>query len=176
MVRQGGISGRLVRSPEYVFDLGTTVARAAGRYSPAGGLLYKRLRRSGQTPGNGCRTTSPGSVPAIFMAGKHPGTAECRQARCLHRQNRMDPAGRLTIRFCAAAGNPLSKLADHDEQLRELSHRLFVAALKQCHGNRSRAAVLLGLTRNKFYRLLKLHGLDGDSPVTDRENRIGSNE
>ncbi len=27
MVRQGGISGRLVRSPEYVFDLGTTVAR-----------------------------------------------------------------------------------------------------------------------------------------------------
>ena len=32
MVRQGGISGRLVRSPDYVFDLGTTVARAAGRY------------------------------------------------------------------------------------------------------------------------------------------------
>jgi len=58
---------------------------------------------------------------------------------------------------------PLSKLADHDEQLRELSHQLFVAALKQCHGNRSRAAVLLGLTRNKFYRLLKLHGLDGES-------------
>ena len=26
---------------------------------------------------------------------------------CLHRQNRMDPPGRLTIRFCAAAGNPL---------------------------------------------------------------------
>ncbi|HYR83489.1 MAG TPA: helix-turn-helix domain-containing protein, partial [Terriglobia bacterium] len=47
--------------------------------------------------------------------------------------------------------------------LRELSHQLFVAALKQCHGNRSRAAVLLGLTRNKFYKLLKLHGLDGES-------------
>ncbi len=31
------------------------------------------------------------------------------------------------------------------------------------NGNRSRAAVLLGLTRNKFYRLLKLHGLDGES-------------
>ena len=58
---------------------------------------------------------------------------------------------------------PLSKLADHDERLRELSHQLFVAALKQCHGNRSRAAVLLGLTRNKFYKLLKLHGLDGGS-------------
>ena len=28
---------------------------------------------------------------------------------------------------------------------------------------RSRAAVLLGLTRNKFYKLLKLHGLDGES-------------
>src|SRR3989454_4275451 len=82
----GNISGRLVRSPEYVFDLGTTVARAAGRYSPSGGLLYERLCRSGQTPGNGCRTTSSGSIPTIFVAGKHPGTAECRQARCLHRQ------------------------------------------------------------------------------------------
>ena len=76
----------------------------------------------------------------------------------------MDPAGRLTIRCCAQRlATPLSKLADHDEQLRELSHQLFVAALKQCHGNRSRAAVLLGLTRNKFYKLLKLHGLDGES-------------
>src|SRR5882672_1078065 len=102
----GGHSGRLVRSPEYVFDLGTTVARAPGRYSPSGGLLYKRLCWSGQTPGNGCRTTSSGSIPTIFVAGKHPGTAECRQARRLHRQNRMDPAGRLTIRCCAAAGNP----------------------------------------------------------------------
>ena len=37
------ISGRLVRSPEYVFDLGTTVARAAGRYSPSGGLLYAAI-------------------------------------------------------------------------------------------------------------------------------------
>src|SRR2546426_700381 len=80
MVRQGGISGRLVRSPEYVFDLGTTVARAAGRYSTSGGLLYQRLCWSGQTPGNGCRTTSSGSIPTIFVAGKHPGTAECRQA------------------------------------------------------------------------------------------------
>src|SRR2546426_3832676 len=106
MVRQGGISGRLVRSPEYVFDLGTTVARAAGRYSTSGGLLYQRLCWSGQTPGNGCRRTSSGSIPTIFVAGKHPGTAECPQARCLHRQNRMDPAGRLTIRCCAAAGNP----------------------------------------------------------------------
>ncbi len=74
-------------------------------------------------------------------------------------------SGRKTYHSMLRSGwqPPLSKLADHDEQLRELSHQLFVAALKQCHGNRSRAAVLLGLTRNKFYRLLKLHGLDGDS-------------
>ena len=69
----------------------------------------------------------------------------------------------LPFDFAQRLATPLSKLADHDEQLRELSHQLFVAALKQCHGNRSRAAVLLGLTRNKFYRLLKLHGLDGES-------------
>ena len=69
----------------------------------------------------------------------------------------------LPFDFAQRLATPLSKLADHEEQLRELSHQLFVAALKQCHGNRSRAAVLLGLTRNKFYRLLKLHGLDGES-------------
>ena len=69
----------------------------------------------------------------------------------------------LPFDFAQRLATPLSKLADHDEQLRELSHQLFVAALKQCHGNRSRGAVLLGLTRNKFYKLLKLHGLDGES-------------
>src|SRR5439155_13116662 len=127
MVRQGTFRDDLYDRLN-MFLIWVPPLRAAGRYSPSGGLLYKRMCWSGQTPGNGCRTTSSGSIPTIFVAGKHPGTAECRQARCLHRQNRMDPAGRLTIRCCAAAGNPLSKLADHDEQLRELSHQLFVAA------------------------------------------------
>src|SRR5437867_12973981 len=99
----GGISGRLVRSPEYVFDLGTTVARAAGRYSPSGGLLYQRLCWSGQTPGNGCCTTSSGSIPTIFVAGKHPGTAECRQARCLHRQ-KPNGSGRKTYHSILRSG------------------------------------------------------------------------
>ena len=74
----------------------------------------------------------------------------------------------LPFDFAQRLATPLSKLADHDEQLRELSHQLFVAALKQCHGNRSRAAILLGLTRNKFYRLLRLHGLDGESSDNGR--------
>ena len=162
MVRQGGISGRLVRSPEYVFDLGTTVARG-WKIFPFGGLLYQRLCWSGQTPGNGCRTTSSGSIPTIFVAGKHPGTAECRQRGVFTGKTEWIRQEDLPFDFAQRLATPLSKLADHDEQLRELSHQLFVAALKQCHGNRSRAAVLLGLTRNKFYRLLKLHGLDGES-------------
>ena len=46
----------------------------------------------------------------------------------------------------------------------ELSRQLVAGALKRCHDNKSKAADLLGVTRNKFYRLLKLHGLDGESP------------
>src|SRR3989441_4763080 len=45
----------------------------------------------------------------------------------------------LPFDFAQRLATPLSKLADHDEQLRELSHQLFVADLKQCHGNRSRS-------------------------------------
>jgi transcriptional regulator with PAS, ATPase and Fis domain len=70
----------------------------------------------------------------------------------------------LPFDFAQRLATPPMKLGNHDDQLRELSSRLLVAALKQCHGNKSKAAVLLGLTRNKFYRLLKLHGLDGESP------------
>src|SRR5882672_12270141 len=65
----GGRSGRLVRSPDYVFDLGTTVARAAGRYSPSGGLLYKRLCWSGQTP----VTAAAQQVLDLFQQYSWPG-------------------------------------------------------------------------------------------------------
>jgi transcriptional regulator with PAS, ATPase and Fis domain len=69
----------------------------------------------------------------------------------------------LPFDFAQRMASPPVKCGNHDEQLRAFSRQLFVDAVKQCHGNRSRAAALLGLTRNKFYRLLRLHGLDGDS-------------
>ena len=79
MVRQGTFRDDLYDRLN-MFSIWVPPLRAAGRYFPSGGLLYQRLCRSGQTPGNGCRTTSSGSIPTIFVAGKHPGTAECRQA------------------------------------------------------------------------------------------------
>src|SRR5882762_8120522 len=82
----------------------------------------------------------------------------------------------LPFDFAQRLATPLSKLADHDEQLRELSHQLFVAALKQCHGNRSRAAVLLGLTRKSSTGDSNCTGWTANRPITGRENRIGSNE
>ena len=39
---------------------------------------------------------------------------------------------------------------------------------EQRRGKRSRTAALLGLTRNKFYRLLKMHGLEGESSDNER--------
>ena len=73
----------------------------------------------------------------------------------------------LPFDFAQRLARPPMKLGNHDDQLRELSFQL-IGALKQSEGNRSRAAVLLGLTRNKFYRLLKLHVLDGASPNNAR--------
>jgi transcriptional regulator with PAS, ATPase and Fis domain len=69
----------------------------------------------------------------------------------------------LPFEFAQRLATPPIRLGNHDDQLKELSYQLFVTALKQCRNNRSRAMALLGLTRNKFYRLLKMHGLDGES-------------
>jgi transcriptional regulator with PAS, ATPase and Fis domain len=53
------------------------------------------------------------------------------------------------------------KPGNYHEQMRAHSHQLLLAALTHCQGNRTKAAKLLGLSRTKFYRLAKLHGLDG---------------
>jgi Nif-specific regulatory protein len=60
------------------------------------------------------------------------------------------------------------KAGTYNDRMRECSRQLLVAALQQCDGNRTKAAQLLHLTRNKFYRLLNLHGLDGESPHNGR--------
>jgi len=114
------------------------------------------------------------------VAGKHPGTAECRQALVKRGvftgKTEWIRLEDLPFDVAQRLATPLSKLADHDEQLRELSHQLFVAALKQCHGNRSRAAVLLGLTRKSSTGDSNCTGWTANRPITGRENRIGSNE
>jgi DNA-binding NtrC family response regulator len=54
------------------------------------------------------------------------------------------------------------KLGNHDELLQEYSRQLFVGALKEADGNRTKARKLLGLPRTRFWRLAKRHGLDGE--------------
>jgi transcriptional regulator with PAS, ATPase and Fis domain len=56
---------------------------------------------------------------------------------------------------------PPLKPGNYQEQMRAHSRQLFLGALTHCNGNRTKAAKLLGLSRTKFYRLAKLHGLDG---------------
>jgi len=62
---------------------------------------------------------------------------------------------------------PPLKLGNYHEQKRAHSRELFLAALTHSQGNRSKAAKVLGLSRTKFYRLVKLHGLD-DGRADDR--------
>src|SRR5262249_51328758 len=54
------------------------------------------------------------------------------------------------------------KPGNYHEQMRAHSRQLFLAALTQCKGNRTKAAKLLDLSRTQFYRLAKLHGLDDE--------------
>ena len=44
--------------------------------------------------------------------------------------------------------------------LAELEKQMIVEALRQAHGNKSRAAAALGLTRKRFYTRLRHFGLD----------------
>jgi len=57
------------------------------------------------------------------------------------------------------AAAPL-KLGNHDQQLQEHSRQLILGALAQCNGNRTKALKLLGLSRTRFYALMKSHGID----------------
>ena len=52
------------------------------------------------------------------------------------------------------------------ENSRQYSRQLVLAALAHCRGNRSKAAMLLELSRAQFYKLAKMHGLDGEPADT----------
>ena len=45
--------------------------------------------------------------------------------------------------------------------LRIVERRVIEQVMRECRGNKSRAATRLGLTRKELYGRLKLHGLDG---------------
>ena len=58
-------------------------------------------------------------------------------------------------------GGPSLNVGNHDELVLAYSRQLFVGALTQSHNNRTKAMKLLGMTRKKFYKYLKIHELDG---------------
>ncbi len=64
--------------------------------------------------------------------------------------------------------SPAVNLGGHDGQMKALSLQLIVSALEKFSGNKSQAMAYLGLTRPRFYRLLKLHGLYNGAPTPSR--------
>jgi transcriptional regulator with PAS, ATPase and Fis domain len=58
---------------------------------------------------------------------------------------------------------PPVTLGNHDELCQAYSRQLFERALEHRDGDRSKAQKVLGLSRARFYRLLKLHGLNDRS-------------
>jgi len=54
------------------------------------------------------------------------------------------------------------KLRNYHQMMQGYSRYLLVEALDQCCGNKTKALKLLGLSRTQFYRLIRMHGLDGE--------------
>ena len=77
--------------------------------------------------------------------------------------------------FAQRMASPAVNLGSHDEQVKALSLRLIVSALEKFNGNKSQAMAYLGLTRPRFYRLLKLHGLYNGA-LTSSKNGHGEPE
>jgi transcriptional regulator with PAS, ATPase and Fis domain len=67
----------------------------------------------------------------------------------------------LPFDFGQRTAAPPITLGNYQERMQEHSCKLVSAALKHCQGDRTQAAKLLGLSRSRFYDLVKLHGLDG---------------
>jgi len=70
--------------------------------------------------------------------------------------------------FAQRMASPAVNLGGHDGQMKALSLQLIVSALEKFSGNKSQAMAYLGLTRPRFYRLLKLHGLYNGALTSSR--------
>ena len=77
--------------------------------------------------------------------------------------------------FAQRMASPAVNLGGHDGQMKALSLQLIVSALEKFSGNKSQAMAYLGLTRPRFYRLLKLHGLYNGA-LTSSRNGYGEPE
>jgi transcriptional regulator of acetoin/glycerol metabolism len=60
------------------------------------------------------------------------------------------------------AAPPIKLAGNYHLLIQAYSRRLLVEALQQHGGNRQRAATLLGVSRAQIYKLVKMHGLDGE--------------
>ncbi len=76
------------------------------------------------------------------------------------RDKRGDPAGRPAVDFGQKTAAPPITLGNYQERMQEHSCTLVAGALKHCQGDRTQAAKLLGVSRSRFYDLVKILGLD----------------
>jgi DNA-binding NtrC family response regulator len=82
----------------------------------------------------------------------------------------------LPFDFAQKIASARIKPVNYHDQIREHSRKLIMAALTQCRGNRTKAATLLELSRTKFYRLAKMHGLFGDGSETQTREKLNGDE
>ena len=96
----------------------------------------------------------PGNVRELRMAAEHGVVLARGELVDLH-----DLPERLFLPRAAAEGGGLAPGASLD--LEAMEKKLIVQALKLCHGNRTEAALKLGISRRTLHRKLKEYRLEG---------------
>ena len=65
----------------------------------------------------------------------------------------------MADRWMARWGEVLEAVLPAGVRLREVERSAVVAALEACHGNKTHAAVRLGISRRALYRLIDAYGV-----------------
>jgi len=98
--------------------------------------------------------TWPGNVRELRAALEH-AVVLCRGDRITLRDLPQ------SVRSAAAAAAPQRLLAQTDLTVQEAEKQLIARALKECNGNRTKAAAKIGMSRRTLHRKLHSYNLEG---------------
>ena len=144
---------------------GAAAARAPRRRADAGGPLHRPLQPGAEAAGAGGLAAGHGAAARLPLARQRARAAQRHRAG-LHppRRRRRDPSRAPDARAAqGGAGRPRERLVPPVEEqglvLDDVERRLIAEAMERASGNQSKAARLLGVSRDTLRYRLKKHGM-----------------